>query len=271
MPRNCSISPRIPLRDWQDQFMDALLDERAAGPLAGIAGNGLAPEARLRVYRRSCNEIQTAALRTSYPAVLALVGQDWFDQTARAYRRAYPSASGNLQAFGLRLSDLLETLPACRTFPYLPDVARLEWLRQQTILAAESASITRERLIQALGNADSPLKIALHPSVHCLESRHPILTIWNFAMQPDPGRLDLGIGGESVMLWRADEEVAMVALRRADFECVETMVSGGSLQEACERAVVEDAEFDLGECLSSLLQHGLVTGIGPFAIAPAKV
>lgn len=251
--------------------MEALLDERAVGPLAGIAGNGLAPEARLRIYRRSCNEIQTAALRTSYPAVLALVGQDWFDQTARTYRRAHPSVSGNLQAFGSRLGDFLETLPACHTFPYLPDVARLEWLRQQTILAAESASITRERLAWALGNADAPLRITLHPSLHCLESRHPILTIWNFAMQPDPGRLDLGPDGESVMLWREDEEVAMVALRRADFECVETIVSGGSLQEGYERATAEDADFELGECLSGLFQHGLVTGVGPFAIAPQEV
>lgn len=87
----------LSLPELERQFMAALYDAKTPGPLASIAGNGLNPEARLRIYRRSCNETQTATLRTTYPAMLALVGEAFFDQIARSYRHAHPSHSGNLQ------------------------------------------------------------------------------------------------------------------------------------------------------------------------------
>lgn len=48
------------LLELQRQFMAALYDPAESGPVTTIAGNGLAPEARMRIYRRSCNEVQTA-------------------------------------------------------------------------------------------------------------------------------------------------------------------------------------------------------------------
>ena len=129
------------LSELQRRFLDALYDDRATGPLGEVAGNGLEPLARLRIYRNSCNEIQTGALRATYPAVLALVGTEFFEQSARGYRRAHPSASGNLQGFGAGFADYLASLSSLAAYPYLPDVARLEWRRQLAVLAADAESI----------------------------------------------------------------------------------------------------------------------------------
>lgn len=259
------------LHELQKQFMDALFDVAAPGPTARVAGNGLTSEARLRIYRHSCNEIQTAALRTSYPAVLTLVGEDWFDQTARGYRRAYPSDSGNLQKFGTHFGDYLETLPACRSIPYLSDVARLEWLRQQTILAAEAEPMTSEIFAECLRDSDgSSLRIVFHPSVHWLNSRHRVLTIWRFAMQPSPEQLTLDGEGENVALWREDGKVAMVAPDPASFTCMTALAQNQSLCDAYAEAAVLDADFDFAQCMENLLQHGLVASIRPFAVTCGK-
>ena len=257
----------LSLRELQNQFLAALYDAAASGPVGSIAGNGLAPEARLGIYRHSFNETQTAALRIGYPAVLALVGEAWFDQTARSYRRAHPSDSGNLQGFGARLADYLETLPACRNLAYLPDVARLEWLRQQTILAAESKSITSDIFAQSLKSTDESLRITLHPSLHLLGSQHAILTIWRFATQPSPEKLTLDGDGENVLLWREDGKVVMAALDPASFACIATLAQGHSLQEAYADAAGFDPDFDLAMCVESLLQRGLIAGIRPFAVS----
>lgn len=256
----------LSLRDLQQQFMAALYDADAPGPLACIAGNGLSPEARLRIYRNSCNESQTAALRVTYPAVLALVGDAFFDQAARGYRRAHPSTSGNLQAFGAKLGDYLETLTTCRAYPYLPDVARLEWLRQETILVPDAATVSSDAFIERVQAATEPIHLVMHPSLHVIESRYPLLSIWHYALQPTPERLAL-TEGERVALWREDGEVAMGILDPASFACIAAMRVGSTLDAAQAAANALDPGFDLSVCVETLLEHGLVTGIRPIVAA----
>ena len=260
-------APSLP--DLQREFLAALYDAGDPSPVVSIVGNGLAPGARLRIYSNSCNEIQTAALRTTYPAVLALVGEDFFDQTARGYRRAHPSTSGNLQEFGAVFAEHLETLTGCRSLPYMPDVARLEWLRQQTVLAPGSQPIAPDALIESLDTGGGPQRIVLHPSLHLLDSRYPIFTIWHYALQPTSARLALDGEGESVVLWREDGEVAMATLDPASFACVAAFVNDYSLDGAQAAATAVDPDFTLAECVECLLQHHLITGIKPF-VAPCK-
>ncbi|MGH8113067.1 MAG: HvfC/BufC family peptide modification chaperone [Rhodanobacteraceae bacterium] len=256
-----SAAPSLP--ELQRQFMAALYDADAPGPVACIAGNGLTPEGRMRIYRRSCNEIHTAALRTSYPAVLALVGDAFFDQTARGYRRAYPSISANLQAFGAELGDYLETLTTCRACPYLPDVARLEWLRQDTILAPDAVAVPSDPFIERLQTATRPVRVVLHPSLRLFESRYPVVTIWHYALQPAAERLTLE-QGERVALWREDREVAMAVLDPASFACITAMHQEATLDAAKAAAMALDSAFDLSGCIETLLAHGLITGTRPF-------
>lgn len=254
-----------PLRDLQRQFMAALYDPDAPGPVAAIAGNGLTPEGRFRIYRSSCGESHVAALRVTYPAVLALVGDAFFDQTARGYRRAHPSRSGNVQEFGGDLGDYLQTLAACRAYPYLPDVARLEWLRQDTILAPEAATVEPGAFIERVQAATAPVHAVLHPSLHLLKSPYPVLRVWRYALNPSPESLTLGDEGECVALWREDGEVAMGAIDPASFACITAMQQGATLDAARAAAVELDPDFDLSACVGTLLEHRLVTGIRPLA------
>lgn len=249
------------LPELQRRFLEALYDDEAPGPTDAIAGNGLEPSARLRIYRRSCNEIQIGAMHATYPAVLALVGEAFFDQTAHGYRSRYPSGSGNLQGFGARFADHLETLPATRELAYLPDVARLEWLRQQAVLAADAEPILPDVLAQQLANTDALPQLTLHPSVHCLVSRHPVLTIWRYAMHPTPEDLQLTGAGEQVVLWREDGEVAMATPDAASFACIEALARGDTLDDAHAAAKASDSDFDLPACLASLVERGLIVAL----------
>lgn len=248
------------LRDLQRRFMTALYDADAPGPLAAIAGNGLTAAARLRIYRNSCRESQVAALRVTYPAVRALVGDAFFDQTAHGFRHAHPSRSGNLQAFGAQLGDYLATLASCRAYPYLPDVARLEWLRQETILAPGASAIAEGACIESLRTAAETVHATLHPSLHLANSRYPILRLWRYAMQPSPEPPTLG-DGECVVLWREDGEVAMGAVDPATFACIAAMRRGSTLDAARRAATAIDSDFDLSMCVQTLLDRGLITDL----------
>jgi hypothetical protein len=254
-------APALP--DLQRQFLAALYDVDLPGPVAAIAGHGLEPDARLRIYRHSSEAIHAGALRTSYPAVLALVGEDFFDQTALGYRRAHPSRSGNLQTFGDSLADYLETLPEIDGLAYLPDIARLEWLRQECALAADADPLTPGAFAQSRTAARESARIDLLPSLRLLASRHQIFTIWRYALQPTSEGLTLDGAGENVMLWREDGEVAMAPLDGASFACIAALARGDTLDAAGAEARACEPGFDLEACLASLIRHGLITAITP--------
>jgi Putative DNA-binding domain len=253
-------APALP--EWQRQFLDALYDAEAPGPLA-IDGHGLEPDARLRIYRHGSEAIHISALRITYPAMLALVGEDCFDQTARGYRRAHPSRAGNLHAFGARFAEYLETLPEMCAFAYLPAVARLEWLRQESALAADAESALPDILTEELAGTGESLRIGLHPSIRLLASAHPILTIWRYAIQPISERLVLDGEGEHVVLWRQGGEVAMAAVDPPSFACIESLARGDTLEAAHAAAQARDPAFELAGCLASLFRQRLITTLRP--------
>lgn len=253
-------APSLP--ELQRQFLAALHDDGQDGPESAIAGRGLQPAARLRIYRNSCRAIHASALHTAYPAVVSLVGNDYFDQTAHGYRRVCSSRSGNLQSFGAHFAEYLETLPELVTLPYLPDVARLEWLRQQSVLAADAAPLSREAFTDALAEAGGTLRIRLHSSLQLLSSRYPVLTIWQYVMKPAFERLALG-EGEKVVLWREHDEVVMGVVDGATFAAIASLARGDTFDMASAAAQARDAAFDLAACVASLLAHHLITGVAP--------
>ncbi len=245
------------LTELQRRFLDALYDDGDAGPIEEIAGNGLEPPARLRIYQHSCNEIQTAALRAAYPAALALVGAAFFEQTARGYRHACPSASGNLQGFGAGFADYLASLSSLAGYPYLPDIARLEWRRQLAVLAADADSVDTGCDVGASKAALRRQRVRLHPSVQLLRSRYAVMTLWRWCLAPSATAPPID-EGEQVLLWRDGAEVAMAVLAQATFRCIELLADGHDVATARAAACSVDNAFDLETCLGDLLAQGLI-------------
>ena len=259
------VTPTLP--ELQRRFLAALYDDDAPGPVDAISGNGLESSARLRVYRHSCNEIQIGALRAAYPAVLALVGAAFFDQIARGYRSRYPSGSGNLQGFGAGFADYLASVSSLVGYPYLPDVARLEWRRQVAVLAAEAESFDAGCDVGASMAALQRQRVRLHPSVQLLRSPYAVMTLWRWCLAPSATapRID---EGEHVLLWRDGAEVAMAVLAAATFRCLELLADGHDVATARAAACSVDNEFHLESCLSDLLAQGLIVAFTDEGTSP---
>ncbi len=251
------------LLELQRSFLGALYDSREAGPEDRVVDAGLEPAARLRIYRHNSEQTHLEALRTTYPAVAALVGDAFFEHTAERYRSAYPSRSGNLQAYGEYFAEYLASLANTHSLPYLGDVARLEWRRQTAALAGEAQALTPAELPLALAAVEGPVRLTFHPSVHRFASAHPVLAIWRYAIQPSTERLTLPESGDRVVLWRSADEVAMAGVDAASFACIDALARGDTLDAAHAAASAEDPVFDLAQCIASLVKEGLITAITP--------
>ncbi|MBS0455995.1 MAG: putative DNA-binding domain-containing protein [Proteobacteria bacterium] len=251
------------LRDLQNRFLAALYDGDRAAAAALVEGAGLDAEARVRVYRNSGTLTHTETLRTTYPAVLALVGEDFFESAAMRYRRAHPSHSGNLQDFGSEFAAFLESLPGAQQLEYLADVARLEWLRQEVVLAADITPLHATALQDVPVASRGALCLELDPSVRLFASRHAVLTLWRYAMGAHSERLQLPAEGERIVLWRSGAEVAMTAVDAASLVCIAALSQGASIDAATCQALASDPDFDVAACIGSLMEESLIVFIHP--------
>jgi hypothetical protein len=234
------------LRDLQRGFRAALLDDDAAVS-AAVRGDGLAPTARLAIYRHHVLTTLTAALESTYPVVARLVDPRFFRYAADAYVRRHPPSSPCLFEYGATLADFLATFPPCRNLAYLPDVARLEWAMTVALHAPDVPPASP-------GDLRPGAAVALHPSVTVLASPWPVDAIWR-ANQPHAGDDTVALDGDAVHLqvWRADDEVVFRRLSATAATLRRTIARDGRLESAAELVLAEDPDADLPGLLRELL------------------
>lgn len=243
------------LRELQHEFAGALFGE---GALAGIRANGIAAEDRLEIYRNNLREGFVKTLALEFPAIGRLVGGDYFRQMGLEFLAAHPSRAGNLHHVGAPFAAFLRARFAGSQFDYLPDVAELEWAYQESMVAADAAPFDIEALRSVAPDA---LRMALHPAVRLVASAYPIVRIWraNRVESASDESIDLGSGGDSVLILRAARHVEFHRLPAGQFALLERLAQGASLGDALEAALAADPAFDLTEALRRFISLGVFT------------
>ena len=119
----------------QTPFAQALLDPQPQTPALANAASG-----RFNVYRNNYFITLRNALRSTFPAVERLVGEEFFAALAHAFAERHSPRSPLMARYGGGFPEFLEQLPALADFPYLADVAWLEYARVQAYHAGDAAS-----------------------------------------------------------------------------------------------------------------------------------
>jgi hypothetical protein len=165
-----------------------------------------------------------------------LVGPAFFRALALYYLAADPPSSPVLIRWGAGFPAFLAGFPPLAGLPYLPDVARLEWLRGIAYHAADAPPLSAEALAAERDLAQ--LRCGLHPSVSLLRSRHPVVSIW-LANQPgtEPALLDLDAPETALILRDPSDRVPVIALSAGDAAFVEALLSGQPLLAAAAAAL----------------------------------
>jgi len=227
----------LSLLEQQRAFAAALLDA-ASGPV------------RMRVYRANVFGNWSAALGGAYPILRAIVGADFFESLSREFARAFPSSSGDLHDYGDELARFLEDDDQTRDLPYLPDVARLEWLVHRAYYAADAAPFDFSR----------PTQVRLAPACGLLESAWPLQRIWEAHQEGgDPASVDLGAGPDRVLVHRARWRVEVSSLRAGNYRLLEQLQAGADLGAALEAAVAADCAFVARMAFAAWVQAGVIT------------
>jgi hypothetical protein len=242
------------LRELQRDFAQHLL-EGAALP-AGVLPDGLTLQARLSVYRNHVALSLRQALRTTFPVLHRLVGEEFFAALAKSFVAAHPPSSPCLAEFGAALPDFLANFPPATTLPYLPDVARLEWALNEAWHSALQPSLAAAALAEIEPERMAAGALALQPSLRVLSSPFPIDAIWRANQADGDGVVDLAKGACHLLVWREGDDAVFRAVPASSAAFAARVAAGQALQAAFE-------DEGAGEGLSLLLSNGLVSAWRP--------
>ncbi|MYM32674.1 DUF692 family protein [Duganella sp. CY15W] len=242
----------------QQQFAGALLAPQLAPPvLAGLRAGMHTPH-RYALYRGNLTATWTKTLAAAYPVVLALVGEDFFGGLARAYGHAHPSDNPDLNHFGVHFAAFLRAFPHVADYPYLPDMAALEWALHRAHYAPLTDALTAQQLAAIPPTQVETAPLTLAPAAQLLASRWAVVPLW-LAHQPDGGAFPDNMAAPSYgVVVRPQWQAGVLALTAASHAALSALAHGGTLGAALDAAFDLDEDFDVAGQLQRWLAHGLL-------------
>lgn len=245
------------LADRQAALARALLDDAAPVPIGIDGPAGSVCRDRFGVYRANIAVSLVEALRDAFPVVNRLVGEDFFTAMARAHAIASPPMSPVLLEYGRGFPDFIAGFEPAAGLPYLPDVARLEWLWLETYHAAEDVAVAPDRLAAVPGDHIPALRFHMHPATRFAVFDYPVIDIWRRHQGADaPGEFHATPRPDHVLLARPDANVSVIALTAGAFLLLCALERGRTLGDAVVAALSVEPALDAVDALSLLFAAG---------------
>jgi uncharacterized protein (UPF0276 family) len=243
----------------QQAFAAALFASDASAPLlAQLKGEG--GVARLALYRGNLAATWDKTLSAAYPVLRQLVGDEFFSALTRAYGMAHPSGDADLNRFGANFAQFLDRFEHVADYPYLPDMARLEWALHRAHFAADASAIKATTLGALSPPQLEAARFTLHPACSLLTLAWAVVALWQ-AHQPGSGvdfPASMAAAGFALVTrphWCAE----VVPLGQAAHAALATLAAGQNFGAALDAAFELDQDFDVAAHLQQWLQLCVLT------------
>ena len=218
-------------------------------------------EVRFEIYHASLLANLTHALADTYSVIEKLVGRPFFEAAAQLYLRRHPSRHGDIHAFGGDFASFLEQFEPAQSLPYLPDVARLEWLTHQAFHAADGGALEIGALASLPQDQLDSVHLNMHPSLQLMQSDFPVHRIWQVNQENVSAvSIDLDEGGVNLAIFRDGMDIALMPLARADYDFLAGLREK-SLANASDLTLLRHTDFDPGQALHLVFSQGLVVSL----------
>ena len=246
--------------DGQTAFTSALLAPDAPVPHNIVDPKGRIAPKRFAVYRNNVTVSLVDAVKSTFPAVMALVGEDFFAEMARQFVRRTPPRSPLLFEYGRDFPGFVEGFPPASGLPFLADVARLDRAWLDAFHAADAKPLDAAGLAGVNEAALAETRFAASPATRLVASDYPLVTIWQAARSGQQPQFDSAPQPEWALVTRPDLDIGVLALTPATGALFAALIAGETLGTAAERALARDPEFDFPSALGVVLTGGGFSG-----------
>jgi hypothetical protein len=222
-------------------------------------------ERGLAIYRKNLKANAVRALHISFPTLLKLIGDDLFTYAVEQLLKTDTLNSGDWGLWGDSFPELLETLSALNEFPYVIDIARLDFLMH--IQSREKDSYIDMASMTLLADYElDQLRLVLNPSIRILESNYPVTEIYQANNQPEYAEEFLNKAqqklasniGESCLIYRPKFKPLIRALDSAELNWLRLIQQEKSIGQSLDELLMKNQEFSFEKWLPLAVQQNLI-------------
>ena len=200
-------------------------------------------------------------LAARYPVIRRLLGAPSFRAAARRFMLSEPRSGPIPRSYGDGFPCFIRSLGKAAHIEYVADVAELEMLRHRAKYAAHAELLGTQALSSLRTKRLGELRIFLHPTVCLVQSRFPIVTIWeNNRTDDGDGMIERWIG-EAAIVSRPFLKVEVRRLPSGGHAFLRALCERKTVAMAAELAAAVSPEFDVAANLSLLDGARVVVGI----------
>ena len=220
---------------------------------------GRRSDGNVSAHRDRISPIEFLAAR--YPVIRRLAGELSFRVVARRFILSEPPSGRIPLSYGDNFPRFLRSQGNAASIKYVADVAELEMVRGRAQRAAAVRPLGTEALSSLRTKSLNGLRISLHPSVCLVQSRFPIVTIWeNNQSDEESGMIDRWCA-EAALVARPFLKVEIRRLPPGGYAFVRALSEGQSVAAAARIAAAAAPKFAFPSNLALLMHANVVVGI----------
>lgn len=223
------------LANLQHQFQQFLLTNDSAIESLIVNTKNISVQQRLAIYGDAYYLRLMEAIDLNYPGLGLLLGDELYEQLARAYIKHYPSSYRSIRWYGEHLSEFISThFNSIEAQQLVAELAEFEWALR-TVFDTENAEvISVEQLATVAPESWPNLCFEFHPSVQAVDCHWNSVQVWQaltndenipeFSYQDVPARW---------LLWRHELQSHFRSLDVHEAWALVTIQKGGNFAELC--------------------------------------
>ena len=221
----------------------------------------LSARARVGIYARMYFDRIVDSLAEDFPSLWELLDEDEFHSLVRAYLAKYPSPHWTLRNAGKDLPRFLQRHSLLKKWPFVMDLARLEWEMIEVFDAADGTPLSEAKLKSLPPESWGQMHLRLILAHRLLQSRWPLYEIREGILEH--GSWSGRPQSSFLQVWRQERNVLYRSVDRLEFELLQSLQRGASLASLCQQIVDQVGEAAAPrktiEYLQSWLQDQILT------------
>lgn len=254
-------SPML-LENQQSELAQALLDANLACPRQVTQQSSDGTSRRFNIYRNNRATSLIENLQATYPAVLKLVGDNYFKAVARSFIDIHPPLSPVMFEYGAGFGEYLCSMPTARHIPYVADVAKIEWLRNKTYHSVDATAVQLSDVANLPPDKLAIGRLSLHPSVGLLSSKWAAGSIWRATVEGQSGQNQIRVDvGEHLLVLRREYDVVQYIISGYEMQFLRVLAEGFTITQAASCVMEQDAEFNTGAILMKFIELNTFSAI----------
>lgn len=237
-------------------------------PLPITGNDRLSAGERLDIYANMYFYRILDSLKEDFSLVCEIVGEKCFHNLVTDYLFQHPPTHFSLRYAGQDFAGFVKTSALMAEWPFLAELALLEWLMIEAFDAPDQASLKKEDLHKIPPAAFGDLKIQPLVSWHVRSFLWPVDAIREKAVAKKPVGISIAGQSTTLMIWRQDFMVKLRRVQNEELNLFSRMQKGALFADLCAEVAKNNPPDVAAQTMASYLMGWIAEGFLTATLLP---